>query len=822
MSGFPLLNSLHCRLMAIAAGVVVAATALLTWAAVHALGSALETEVLSRSEAEALDMASALDARLQAYQQTLARAAAQLRTDRLDDPAYLERFLRERFAHQPYFQPRGVDLLGADGRSLADYPPIAGRRGAPHGDRAYFQRALRAGTPIVGNPVLTRAGRHVEALPVAAPVRDASGKVVAVLVGVVDPDAAGFLSSSLHARFRGSAQRFIVILHSGLVVASTDPAQVMRPLALAGHSPIADLLRTGYEGSVVTTNRAGVQNAYAIAHLHAVDWAFVQAVPTAVLLAPVRHLRLQLLLGGTLAAALALGACAWLLQRALAPLREASARLDAMSREDWLAQPLDEGGALEIRRLLSSFNRLGARLRASTEQLRAFVRAAPVSMAMFDRQLRYLACSDRWLAEYGRGRHDLSGLSHYELYPDLPQRWHEVHLRALAGQKLGSDRDEWTSPDGTRRFLRWAVVPWRNTGGEVAGLVMSAEDITGAVQAQDALAEREARYRAVVETAVDGFLMVDAVGRVRDANQAYAEASGYSREQLLSLRLSDLFADEGPQEVAARIARIRSKASDTFIARQRRRDGSIWPAEWRFVFWASAGGRCFGMARDISERLDVERRIIDAATAEQERIGQEIHDGIGQGLTAVSLLAGALRRQLQQAGQGRAAASLDSLILQLEQLQRDARLLAHGLSPLHIGPDGLESALRLLVDNTRAASEIACSLDIRGPIPDLPPVAALHLYRIAQEAIGNALRHARARSIEVVVAQEASSLRLRVCDDGIGLAGEDSTRKGLGLSILQYRARSIGATLSVRGAPGAGTCVDCLLRLPAVAAIAGS
>lgn len=343
-------------------------------------------------------------------------------------------------------------------------------------------------------------------------------------------------------------------------------------------------------------------------------------------------------------------------------------------------------------------------------------------------------------------------------------------------------------------------------------LARQVADIIDAVATRHALAERDARYRAAIEASMDGFLVIDAEGRILDANSAYLKASGYSRIALLTMRIAELEAYATPLCFSDHLARRGQAGLEAFVivTQHRRHDGSTWPVELRVVFWPDAGERAFVTVRDITERLSVERRIIDAATGEQQRIGREIHDGIGQGLTAVSLMAGTLRKELQLEHQAHARATLDELLAQLATLQREARMLAQGLSPLEIGPDGLVGALERLVALTRTASTLACTLQVEGDPLQLDPVVALHLYRIAQESIANALHHAHAKQISVVLKNERAHLSMSVCDDGVGI--DPRKPGGVGLSILDYRARSIGAQLAVGAGRNGGTCVECELR----------
>jgi len=248
--------------------------------------------------------------------------------------------------------------------------------------------------------------------------------------------------------------------------------------------------------------------------------------------------------------------------------------------------------------------------------------------------------------------------------------------------------------------------------------------------------------------------------------------------------------------------------------RIRRPDGSMrWIRDRGFPVRDEAGKVCriAGIAEDVTERKELERRLLEVTDREQARIGQDIHDGLCQKLVGASFAAVLLREDLSAQARPEVGRASKITVL-LGDAIAQARDLARGLYPIRLETDGLLPALQELAVSVSAQSEIACQVEC----PQLPlvrdPTMATHLYRIAQEAVNNALKHARPKRIMIRLAVEGDKARLSLSDDGVGIAAGTPGRHGMGLHLMKYRAAMVGGALTVKpGSPG-GTTISCLFE----------
>ena len=158
----------------------------------------------------------------------------------------------------------------------------------------------------------------------------------------------------------------------------------------------------------------------------------------------------------------------------------------------WIGHPALEGAAAKAGELLGRGTALDL-----------FAKYAPVSVAVFDREMRYLAVTDRWLRDHDLEEQEVIGRSHYDVVPNFPEKWRAIHQRALAGETVSSDADPYEHEDGTVSWFRWAIEPWRETGGAIGGVVLLIENITERKERERALHENEARQQATLDALPD-------------------------------------------------------------------------------------------------------------------------------------------------------------------------------------------------------------------------------------------------------------------------------------------------------------------------------
>ncbi len=274
-------------------------------------------------------------------------------------------------------------------------------------------------------------------------------------------------------------------------------------------------------------------------------------------------------------------------------------------------------GAVNMLVDISERKRTEADLAERQAQLAVFVEHAPAAIAMFDREMRYLAVSRRFVVDFRLPQTaQLIGRSHYETFPDIPQRWRDVHARVLAGEELSQEEDQFARQDGRIDWVRWSMAPWRRADGNIGGALLFSEVRTEQVEARRALIDSEARFRATFENAAVGVVLVDPDGSILRANNSFARMLGYSVEELKARTFQDL---THPDDLATNLS-VLNKAlvgeADSYSMEKRyvHKDGDI--------VWASLSVGCVRKANggvdyfvsvieDITDRRRAEARLAE-------------------------------------------------------------------------------------------------------------------------------------------------------------------------------------------------------------------
>jgi PAS domain S-box-containing protein len=266
-----------------------------------------------------------------------------------------------------------------------------------------------------------------------------------------------------------------------------------------------------------------------------------------------------------------------------------------------------------------------ASLRVS-EELLSFIEQAPIAIALFDRDMRYLAASQCWKAGYGLGDASLAGLSHYDVFPQTPPRWREVHKRVLAGEDVACDEDPVPGTDGRTDWVRWSMKPWRHPSGEIVGALLFKELITAQIEARGKLARSEALFRETFENAAVGIAHTAPNGSWLLVNPQLCKITGYSAAELLTKTVRDI---THPDDFEAHLPQIKSMYRgeiDNFALEKRylRKDGTIVWVRLRISCARKDGGAIdhfIGVIVDISAQ-----KMAEIALRESEERFREIAD----------------------------------------------------------------------------------------------------------------------------------------------------------------------------------------------------
>ena len=496
-------------------------------------------------------------------------------------------------------------------------------------------------------------------------------------------------------------------------------------------------------------------------------------------------------------------------------------------------------------------------LHQNRQMLEALVRSSPLAVVMVDRQLRVQLWNPAAERLFGWSESEVLGQRLPMIPWDQQARFRSMLVAELEGRCLIGEEAQRQRKDGSLVEVSLSSAPLWDGHGKVVAFLRIFEDITQRKRADQALrqahetleqrvaertaelaqsnqrlrqeiAERqqaeaarresEIRFQAILDNSPAIIFLKDTQGRYLHCNRRFEQVFHVPLSQAVGKIDAELF----PPAQAAAFRANDQKVIQTGLPLQfdevaLHDDGPHTSIVSKFPLF-DLNGHVYGIAgivTDITERKRLEAEVLHISELERQRIGQDLHDGVCQLLTGIRWKSQLLQEELagRGAGPNRRVARITHLLFQAVE---QARAVAHGLQPIESAPDGLMRALRNLAALTRDLFGVKCACHIPRPVLVQDHGVATDLLRIAQEAVNNAIKHGKARKVQLELARNADNLVLKVANDGKSFPDRPRS-SGVGLKTMNYRTLRIGATLQIGPGPGfgshRGTIVRCSLPL---------
>jgi PAS domain S-box-containing protein len=457
------------------------------------------------------------------------------------------------------------------------------------------------------------------------------------------------------------------------------------------------------------------------------------------------------------------------------------------------------------------------RLRASELRLRTIIDTEPDCVKIVSQQGALLEMNSAGLAMLEAKsveEANAHGLLNF-ICPEYQASFTALHRRVINGERDELDF-EVVGLHGTRRWIHTFAAPMWDDGLAETVLLAITSDITERKRLEIKLVAEATRNRLFLRTASDGVHILDWSGHIVDVSESFCKMLGYERDEVIGMYPTQWDAQLADDEIPATFSALKSGELKRFNTLHRRKDGASFPVEIHTERFDVEGERyVYCSSRDMTDQRRLERALLEATSNEQHKLGRDVHDGLGQELAGMSMLATAIAASLKKAGRPEAAELADLANL-ARQAVTNCRAIAHGLSPVTFADAGLIEVLQEMVALQRRSFDLNARCEVIQTAPlRLAPESIENLYRISQEAITNSRRHGRAKSIQVKLDIQPATVRLDVLDDGVGLASSPATSTGMGLKIMQVRAAIIGGRLSIGPGKHGGTLMSCECPQPA-------
>ncbi|MFN0023682.1 MAG: PAS domain S-box protein [Parvularculaceae bacterium] len=441
----------------------------------------------------------------------------------------------------------------------------------------------------------------------------------------------------------------------------------------------------------------------------------------------------------------------------------------------------------------------------------------PVAMALFDRDMRFLAASRRCREDYGLGS-DCIGRSCYDVLPELPERWRELQRRGLAGETLQATDDKFVWRNGRHQWLNWEISPWKDGHGDIGGIIITAEDVTQRKEMEVALFDSEAFWRSTIDASPIAIITIDEKGRIVTFSRAAEITFGYREAEVGGRNVHILMPEPDHSKHDQYMERYLDSGEARIIGKPRvvkarRKDGEVFPASLH-VSEFEDGRRIFvGFVIDVSHQAAVEQRLAETQTQLQHagRVGAmgematTIAHEINQPLTAAASLAGAASVLLARPGAGgpiEAKPLIDDAVSEIQRASEILRQMRDFLRKRKTARS-LHDVNKIIEDASAIALLGASHEGIHVSFGFAKDVGSANIDRIQiQQVITNLIRNAvdamkdaPEKRLSLSTARKKGMIEITVADTGSGVA--DGMKRKIFESFVTTKDGGLGVGLAI-------------------------